>query len=131
VRERQPRRKRRGKSGLATTAAALARRGFGDFQLAGLRLGIRGGAGARGGGFFGTEAFQQDDGGFVGGVLRHELAGEGAGEDGKVLPHKLPDDELAAYEGVLGHYHIRTNKVDPGPAFNWDKVIKGARRLVP
>jgi hypothetical protein len=53
------------------------------------------------------------------------------GTDGKVLPHKLPDDQLAAYEGVLGHYHIQTNKVDPGPAFDWDKVIKGARQLVP
>lgn len=53
------------------------------------------------------------------------------GPDGKVLPKKLPDDQLAAYEGVLGHYHIQTNKVDPGPAFDWDKVIKGARRLVP
>lgn len=53
------------------------------------------------------------------------------GVDGKVLPHKLPDDQLAAYEGVLGHYHIQTNKTDPGPALDWDKVIKGARRLVP
>jgi len=53
------------------------------------------------------------------------------GADGKLLPKKLPDDQLAAYEGVLGHYHIQTNKVDPGPAFDWDKVILGARRLVP
>jgi hypothetical protein len=53
------------------------------------------------------------------------------GPDGKLLPKKLPDDQLAAYQGVLGHYHIQTNKVDPGPAFDWDKVITGARRLVP
>jgi N-acetyl-anhydromuramyl-L-alanine amidase AmpD len=52
------------------------------------------------------------------------------GRDGKVLPHKLPDDQLAAYEGVLGHYHIQTNKTDPGPAFDWDKVIKAAKRYV-
>ena len=51
------------------------------------------------------------------------------GPDGKVLPHKLPDDELAKYEGVLGHYHIQTNKTDPGPALDWDKVILGAKRL--
>lgn len=50
------------------------------------------------------------------------------GPDGKVLPHKLPDDQLAAYEGVLGHYHIQTNKTDPGPALDWDKVIEGAKR---
>lgn len=50
------------------------------------------------------------------------------GPDGQVLPHKLPDDQLAAYEGVLGHYHIQTNKTDPGPALDWDKVIDGAKR---
>lgn len=50
------------------------------------------------------------------------------GPDGKVLPHKLPDEQLTAYEGVLGHYHIQTNKTDPGPAFDWDKVIEGAKR---
>jgi N-acetyl-anhydromuramyl-L-alanine amidase AmpD len=49
--------------------------------------------------------------------------------DGTVLPHKLPDDELAKFHGVLGHFHIQTNKTDPGPAFQWDKVIDGARKL--
>ncbi len=49
--------------------------------------------------------------------------------NGTVLPHKIPDDELAKYQGVLGHFHVQTNKVDPGPAFQWDKVIDGARRL--
>ena len=52
------------------------------------------------------------------------------GADGKLLPVKLPDDELARYEGVLGHYHIQTNKTDPGPALQWNKVINGARRLL-
>ncbi len=52
------------------------------------------------------------------------------GADGKVVPHKLPDEELARYQGVLGHYHIQTNKIDPGPAFQWNKVIDGARRLL-
>ncbi len=50
--------------------------------------------------------------------------------DGKVIPHKLPDEELQRYEGVLGHYHVQTNKNDPGPAFQWDMVIDGARRLL-
>jgi N-acetylmuramoyl-L-alanine amidase len=47
---------------------------------------------------------------------------------GRLIPCKLPDDQLEGYEGVLGHYHIQTNKVDPGPAFQWDLVIGGARR---
>jgi N-acetyl-anhydromuramyl-L-alanine amidase AmpD len=49
---------------------------------------------------------------------------------GQLIPHKLPDDELKRYQGLLGHYHIQTNKVDPGPAFQWDYVITGARRIL-
>jgi N-acetylmuramoyl-L-alanine amidase len=49
---------------------------------------------------------------------------------GRLIPGKLPDDALAQYHGVIGHFHIQTNKVDPGPAFQWDYVINGARRLL-
>ncbi|WP_422928505.1 N-acetylmuramoyl-L-alanine amidase [Singulisphaera sp. PoT] len=49
---------------------------------------------------------------------------------GKLVDHKLPEADFKAYEGVLGHYHVQTNKVDPGPAFQWDKVIDGARALM-
>lgn len=51
-------------------------------------------------------------------------------KDGKLITHKLPDDALRDYQGVLGHYHVQTNKVDPGPAFQWDRVIDGARALM-
>lgn len=50
--------------------------------------------------------------------------------EGKLIPHKLADDELEKYEGVLGHYHIQTNKVDPGPALDWDSLIGQARALM-
>jgi N-acetyl-anhydromuramyl-L-alanine amidase AmpD len=50
---------------------------------------------------------------------------------GALVRKKLPDDELKRYQGVLGHYHVQTNKVDPGPAFQWDKLIDGARKLMP
>ena len=49
---------------------------------------------------------------------------------GKLIPAKLPEAELEAYQGVLGHFHIQTNKVDPGPALQWDYVINGARKLL-
>ncbi len=49
---------------------------------------------------------------------------------GKLIRQKLPDADLKAYRGVLGHFHVQTNKIDPGPAFDWDKVIGGARRLL-
>jgi N-acetyl-anhydromuramyl-L-alanine amidase AmpD len=47
---------------------------------------------------------------------------------GKLITQKLPDDQLAHYQGILGHYHIQTDKVDPGPAFQWDHVIGEARK---
>lgn len=49
---------------------------------------------------------------------------------GGLIPQKLPDDQLARFQGVLAHYHIQANKPDPGPAFQWDRVIDGARRLL-
>lgn len=49
---------------------------------------------------------------------------------GRVIPHKLPDAQLREFRGVLGHYHIQTNKTDPGPAFDWQRVVGGAKRLL-
>lgn len=49
---------------------------------------------------------------------------------GRLIPEKLPEDDLKNYRGVLGHYHIQSNKTDPGPAFDWDRVISGARRVL-
>jgi len=49
--------------------------------------------------------------------------------DGKLIPHKLDDEQLKNYQGVLGHYHIQTNKTDPGPALDWDYLIHTAREL--
>jgi N-acetyl-anhydromuramyl-L-alanine amidase AmpD len=46
----------------------------------------------------------------------------------KLITTKLPDDQLATTTGLLAHWHIQTNKIDPGPAFNWDRVIRGAHR---
>ncbi len=49
---------------------------------------------------------------------------------GQLITHKLADEQLANYRGVLGHYHIQTDKTDPGPALQWDRVIQGARALM-
>jgi len=49
---------------------------------------------------------------------------------GHLVRQRLSDEELEAYQGVLGHYHIQANKVDPGPAFQWDYVLGQARRLL-
>lgn len=47
--------------------------------------------------------------------------------NGEPIAHKLPDAELAAFRGILGHYHVQTNKVDPGPAFDWSRVMREAQ----
>ena len=50
-------------------------------------------------------------------------------ESGKLITHKLPDEQLKKYHGILGHYHVQTDKIDPGPALQWDALIEGARAL--
>ena len=49
--------------------------------------------------------------------------------EGKLITRKLDDEQLQNYQGVIGHYHIQTNKTDPGPALDWDYVINNARAL--
>ena len=48
--------------------------------------------------------------------------------DGKVVDHALEKDAYDNYQGILGHFHVQTNKTDPGPAFQWDKIIKTDRK---
>ncbi|MBB6429241.1 N-acetylmuramoyl-L-alanine amidase [Algisphaera agarilytica] len=53
------------------------------------------------------------------------------GADGGVVPHLLTPDAQDQHQGLIGHYHLSEVKVDPGPAFDWGRVIQGARDLVP
>ncbi len=48
---------------------------------------------------------------------------------GKLVTHKLGEEELRNYRGLIGHYHIQTDKIDPGPAMQWDRVVMGARAI--
>lgn len=48
--------------------------------------------------------------------------------DGTVATRVLTDDELAAFSGVLGHYHLTRQKIDPGPALDWDRLQRDAER---
>ncbi len=52
------------------------------------------------------------------------------GDDGNLIATTLTDTQWENYHGLLGHYHVQRNKQDPGPAFQWDVVIDGARRLM-
>jgi N-acetyl-anhydromuramyl-L-alanine amidase AmpD len=48
--------------------------------------------------------------------------------EGHLRTSKLSDEELAKFHGILGHYHVSKRKVDPGPALDWDRLIRGARK---
>ena len=50
-------------------------------------------------------------------------------ERGNVVPGVLADEAWRDFAGVIAHYHIQSNKVDPGPAFQWERVLDQARRL--
>ncbi len=50
--------------------------------------------------------------------------------DGTLAAHTLSAEVYTNYRGVLGHYHVQTDKVDPGPAMQWDYVIGEARRMM-
>lgn len=50
-------------------------------------------------------------------------------DQGQVVPGKLSPQDFENFRGLIGHFHIQANKVDPGPAFQWDRVIAGARAL--
>lgn len=49
--------------------------------------------------------------------------------DGNLVREKLPEAQLRGYRGILGHFHVQSNKVDPGPAMQWDRLISQARSL--
>ncbi len=53
-------------------------------------------------------------------------------ENGEVINQLLRDS--VHFQGFLGHYHCSSNKWDPGPAFDWLRVlsgIKGKRNSLP
>jgi N-acetylmuramoyl-L-alanine amidase len=48
---------------------------------------------------------------------------------GAVRDAVLSRAEVSAFSGLLGHYHVSGRKQDPGPAFDWARVIREARAL--
>jgi N-acetylmuramoyl-L-alanine amidase len=50
--------------------------------------------------------------------------------EGRLITGTLSKSNFASFQGLLGHYHVQDNKVDPGPAFQWDYVVNGARKLL-
>lgn len=50
--------------------------------------------------------------------------------NGAVRPEVLSEEEWQAYAGLIGHSHISKGKSDPGPAFDWERVLSGARKIL-
>ncbi len=50
------------------------------------------------------------------------------GSDGAVLDRALGRAEWERFQGILGHYHVQSNKSDPGPAFDWERFLADVRR---
>jgi N-acetylmuramoyl-L-alanine amidase len=49
---------------------------------------------------------------------------------GHVFPARLPTEQLDRTQGLIAHWHIQEEKYDPGPAFQWDKLVRDARALM-
>ncbi|MBL8859478.1 MAG: N-acetylmuramoyl-L-alanine amidase [Planctomycetes bacterium] len=48
-------------------------------------------------------------------------------EHGFVQTRALTDEAWREFGGILGHYHVQTNKNDPGPAFDWEPFLAAVR----
>jgi N-acetylmuramoyl-L-alanine amidase len=48
---------------------------------------------------------------------------------GAIVKSVLPKEALSAWSGLLGHYHVSKRKQDPGPAFDWEKLLQGVKAL--
>jgi N-acetyl-anhydromuramyl-L-alanine amidase AmpD len=52
------------------------------------------------------------------------------GADGHIRDGVLSEAEIAGFGGLIGHYHLTTSKIDPGPAFDWERVVAGVRAIL-
>lgn len=41
------------------------------------------------------------------------------------------EETLPSYRGLLGHLHVSEEKADPGPAFDWDRLLRGISQALP
>lgn len=47
--------------------------------------------------------------------------------NGAVASAALSPAEFERFGGIVGHFHVQTNKHDPGPAFDWDRFLEDVR----
>jgi N-acetylmuramoyl-L-alanine amidase len=47
---------------------------------------------------------------------------------GEIIERTLTEEQWASFSGILGHYHVQDNKTDPGPAMDWEYLLKGVQK---
>ncbi len=47
------------------------------------------------------------------------------GPDGQVISELLVDDDIKKLKGFVAHWHLCDSRWDPGPAFDWERVLAG------
>jgi N-acetylmuramoyl-L-alanine amidase len=50
---------------------------------------------------------------------------------GQIRSTALAPAEIEEFGGLVGHYHLTPAKTDPGPAFDWERVLREVRGLLP
>ncbi len=51
-------------------------------------------------------------------------------DDGKLRTAVLTAEEMENFSGLIAHWHVTTAKIDPGPAFDWDRVTEGVSEIL-
>jgi hypothetical protein len=46
---------------------------------------------------------------------------------GRVRTDALDEQEFEDFRGILGHNHVTTEKTDPGPAMDWERLLQAVR----
>lgn len=46
---------------------------------------------------------------------------------GQVLNTVMSEGQQRSMAGLVGHYHLTTDKIDPGPAFDWERLLRETR----
>ncbi len=48
-------------------------------------------------------------------------------ENGNLIRKTLTKQEFEEFSGIIGHWHVKDSKVDPGPAMDWKYLLRGAK----
>ncbi len=57
-------------------------------------------------------------------VLPRLTRGMPMDQSGSLLKRPFTPEELRSYRGVLGHHHVTSGKQDPGPALDWQRILR-------